>query len=443
MEPGEAKGIQTGFSAGKKTFDTGSNAPAQVHESRKRDGLNTASASTETEPASGLGFELVPVSAPEIAASRAALPPMRRGDFRETFSTEPRGARQSGHSTAAVDSQAVAKGVGPVDDIAGITSPDANGAEILNGKVSATASGDVHKPDSIEAVSNPGRVEPGQYLNDALQARQPAHAAVTDATIANAATGTSTDSRLAGNAAPPAEHRIALRNARAAESLPGERPAHTRMGAESAGERGFSSIAAQDAPGPILVRDPGGIAGPRGIQAGSFDVTHAGGNQAHGLTDDETFTRLDSEGGSRSIHWVQAGAHRAEAGYLDPALGWVAVRAESSGGGLHAAVLPGSPEAAQVLSTHLGGLNAFLAQQHGPHATATMAAPGDGQHGATADQGNSTGGGSGKDDGTAKNMAQAHRESVSSPGTGAARVADKSPDESAIRRAGTYVSVMA
>jgi hypothetical protein len=141
---------------------------------------------------------------------------------------------------------------------------------------------------------------------------------------------------------------------------------------------------------------------------------------------------------------VQAGAHRAEAGYLDPALGWVAVRAESSGGGLHASVLPGSPEAAQMLSAHLSGLNAFLAQQHGPHATATMAAPGDAHYGATADQGNSAGGGSGRDDGAGKNMAQA-RESDSSPRMGAARVVGKSSgsDGLATRRAGTYVSVMA
>jgi hypothetical protein len=215
------------------------------------------------------------------------------------------------------------------------------------------------------------------------------------------------------------------------------------MGAESAGERGFSSIAAQEAPGPMLVRDPGGIEGARGIQAGSFGAAHPAGSQPNGLTGEETFARLDSEGASRSIHWVQAGAHRAEAGYLDPALGWVAVRAENSGGGLHAAVLPGSPEAAQVLGTHLSGLNAFLAQQHGPHATATMAAPGDGHYGASADQGNSAGGGNGRDDGAGKNMAQAQRERDLSPGTGAARVVDKSPDGSAIRRAGTYVSVMA
>jgi hypothetical protein len=145
---------------------------------------------------------------------------------------------------------------------------------------------------------------------------------------------------------------------------------------------------------------------------------------------------------------VPAGGHRAEAGYLDPALGWVAVRAESSGGGVHAAVLPGSPEAAQVLGTHLSGLNAFLAQQHGPHATVTMAAPEDGHSGAGAQQGNSAGGGSGRDEGVERSKAVPEgRKTDSSPqaAVSAAGAVDRSigSDGSAIRRAGTYVSVMA
>ncbi len=189
----------------------------------------------------------------------------------------------------------------------------------------------------------------------------------------------STDSQFAPAAAIPAVFRSALRGGQAFEpSLVrgAERTARTRMGGESAGERGFSVMAAQDAGSPILVRDPAGITEASGRRAGWVDPAHAAGNDAIGLTGDETFARLDAESASRSIHWVQAGAHRAEAGYLDPVLGWVGVRAESSGGGVHAALLPGSAEAAQVLGTHMSGLNAFLSEQHGPHATATMAGAG-------------------------------------------------------------------
>jgi hypothetical protein len=406
--------------------------------------VNTASAPKGIEPASGLGFEPVPVSAPEIAGYQSALPPGQRGDTGETFASESRGAHLGGLSTSAVDGEGMVKGLGSADDIAGISFADANGRGIPNGKGSDTASEEEHKPGGIEASGKPGREEPGEYLNDAFEARQPAHAAVTDAAIANAAAAASTDSRSPGTAAPPAEHRSALRSGRAVEPSLGRgvgRPARAKTGGESAAERGFSNIAAQDAGNPMLVRDVAVSGGVRGRQEGWAGPAGAVGSETNAVTGDDTFARLDAGGASRSIHWVQAGAHRAEAGYLDPALGWVAVRAESSGSGLHAAVLPGSPEAAQVLGTHLVGLNAFLAQEHGPHATATMAAPGDGHYGASADQGNSAGGGSGRDDGAGKNMAQT--QSDSSPGTGAARVVDKSPDGPPIRRAGMYVSVMA
>ena len=78
------------------------------------------------------------------------------------------------------------------------------------------------------------------------------------------------------------------------------------------------------------------------------------------------------------MNWIHAGAHRAEAGYFDPALGWVSVRAEAASGGIHAAVMPGSAEAAQVLGGHMTGLSSHLAQQHGDTATVTLASAQDG-----------------------------------------------------------------
>jgi hypothetical protein len=45
-----------------------------------------------------------------------------------------------------------------------------------------------------------------------------------------------------------------------------------------------------------------------------------------------------------------------------------------SGGSIHAALLPGSEDAAQTLSGHLAGLNAYLAEQHTPVETLTLAA---------------------------------------------------------------------
>lgn len=89
----------------------------------------------------------------------------------------------------------------------------------------------------------------------------------------------------------------------------------------------------------------------------------------------DTFSALDSANAAPSATWIHAGARQAEAGYLDPALGWVSVRAESSAGALHAAILPGSAEAAQALGNHLAGINNYVAEHHGESAYVTMAAP--------------------------------------------------------------------
>jgi hypothetical protein len=90
---------------------------------------------------------------------------------------------------------------------------------------------------------------------------------------------------------------------------------------------------------------------------------------------DDAFAALDAARTSPSASWIHAGVHHAEAGYLDPGLGWISVRADAVGGGVHAAVVPGSAEAAQALDGHLVGLNAYLAGQHQRATTVTMDAP--------------------------------------------------------------------
>jgi hypothetical protein len=321
---------------------------------------------------------------------------------------------------------------------------DVNGGGLPNDKHVAAASEQESELERTEASGNLGWREPRPDLSDALQRGVTGHA-TTESAIANAVAA-SNHSQPAAHATLPAEHHSTLRGARAVEPSP-EKTGHARMAVESAGERRLSVMTAQDAGSPIPVREPVGIAEPRGRQEGWVDPVRAAGKDMSGMSGEETFARLDADNAPRSIHWVQAGAHHAEAGYLDPALGWVGVRAESSGGGVHAAVLPGSTEAAQVLSSHLGGLNAFLAQEHGPHATATMAAPQDGRYGAGAEQGNSAGGGSGRDEGAGKDGPRAGEERDSSLRTAASesRAVDRRvvSEGEVMRRAGTRVSVMA
>jgi hypothetical protein len=91
----------------------------------------------------------------------------------------------------------------------------------------------------------------------------------------------------------------------------------------------------------------------------------------------DPFAALDAREAASATTWIHAGARRAEAGYEDPALGWVGVRAELGGGGIHAAVVPGSSQAAQELGNQMAGLNSYLAEHRAPVESVTVAAPED------------------------------------------------------------------
>jgi hypothetical protein len=107
----------------------------------------------------------------------------------------------------------------------------------------------------------------------------------------------------------------------------------------------------------------------------SVITTHVGVSAgiARGAATGETFAAMDAEAEVGAPGWIHAGSQSAEAGFQDPALGWVGVRADLSGGNVHAALMPGSAEAAQTLSGHLAGLNSYLAEQHTPVASLTIA----------------------------------------------------------------------
>jgi hypothetical protein len=171
----------------------------------------------------------------------------------------------------------------------------------------------------------------------------------------------------------------------------------------------------------------------------------------------EAFAALDAGAAPGTPTWTHAGARQVEAGFADPALGWIGVRADSSGGAVHAALVPGSPEAAQELGSHMDGLNAYLAEQHTPVASLGMAAPGGGGTNHGAEQGTGQGMNQGSmNQGTGQNgqqQAYSHPESGAAlrmPGVDgqvAARalVQGVGPDEPpAVQSgAGVHISVMA
>jgi hypothetical protein len=198
-----------------------------------------------------------------------------------------------------------------------------------------------------------------------------------------------------------------------------------------------------------IVRDPAGAREPTNATAGNA-VTAAVAPLR------ETFAALDAGASPGTPTWTHASARQAEAGFEDPALGWIGVRADRNGDGVHVALVPGSAEAAQELGTHMDGLNTYLAEQHTRVESLAMAAPeGRGANHGT-EQGAGQGLNQGMSQGTGQNgQQQAYSEPESNPelripGVNKQVAAEPSvqaagPDESASvqRGEGVHISVMA
>ena len=194
-----------------------------------------------------------------------------------------------------------------------------------------------------------------------------------------------------------------------------------------------------------LARDPASAHGTANTPA-----TIGGSTAGPAPSPQETFAALDAGSSVGAPSWVHAGGRQAEAGFEDPALGWVGVRADLSGGSVHAALVPGSSEAAQALSGHLAGLSTYLSEQHTAVATVTMAAPGNGGIEAGPDQSP----GQGMNQGMQQNASERGEQSpaaVPQPGVGAGvSSADSATQANGIDATayardgrGTHISVMA
>jgi hypothetical protein len=166
----------------------------------------------------------------------------------------------------------------------------------------------------------------------------------------------------------------------------------------------------------------------------------------------ETFAALDGETVNASPAWTHAGSQRAEAGFHDPDLGWVGVRADSASGGVHASLVPDSVNAAQALGSHVAGLNTYLAEQHTPVETLTVAAPESHSIAFGMDQAGSQGmqQGAGQDSGPGSDsQAPSHAQQSTPAATAivssieAAPAGGQEPSVSAVGLRGRRISVMA
>jgi hypothetical protein len=158
----------------------------------------------------------------------------------------------------------------------------------------------------------------------------------------------------------------------------------------------------------------------------------------------ETFAAMDSAPASPVV-WSSHGVNKAEAGFQDPTLGWVRVRAQSDSAGVHATVVPASTSAGQALSAHLSGLETYLIEGHTHLDSWGVAAP-ESLRGAASDfgPGTQTMGHSGE----GKEQSRGQPESsvaATTPESRLTRGPGREPVASQVQRAGVgrYVSLMA
>lgn len=91
----------------------------------------------------------------------------------------------------------------------------------------------------------------------------------------------------------------------------------------------------------------------------------------------DPFIALDRETSVGNPAWTHVAGQHAEAGFRDPQLGWVGVRADLNASGIHASLVPSSEDAAQALSGHLAGLTSHLVEEHASLASLFIAEPKD------------------------------------------------------------------
>ena len=166
-----------------------------------------------------------------------------------------------------------------------------------------------------------------------------------------------------------------------------------------------------------LARNPVAVPAVAYFESGSVQASA-------GISPGDAFAALDGEAAPGKPVWTHATPQRAEAGFEDPALGWVGVRADLSGGGVHASLMPGSAQAAQDLGRHMDGLNAFLAEQHTPVDSLVMGRAADATAGEGARHGMQPGMDQGANQGTNHGTSQgrdqnAQQQAYTEPGPGA------------------------
>jgi len=318
--------------------------------------------------ASSLNLE----SAVETKQSAASVPTVSSGIFRgETVSSAPVQLPAHSESVAERTPNRISSRLNPVQPLTKIQ----NSVEIVDS-------------ERVE----PSAAASGQHLSvapaESTQKEAPSAATVTG--VLNPVAAATSDvasvaSAGAGSTQPPnADKPAASSNAKTAVSGVSRTASKTK--GSNAVQPG-QTVASGESSGLSPAASDGlrGLAGTQGAGA----TAHGAGSKSAAAGESnsaETFAALDATAAPGKPAWIHTGAQQAEAGFQDPDLGWVGVRADSSGGGIHAELVAGSADASQALSGHMAGLNAFLAEHHTPVETLTLSTTSGGMESAS-DQG--------------------------------------------------------
>ena len=172
---------------------------------------------------------------------------------------------------------------------------------------------------------------------------------------------------------------LSMQNMKSSAEAPigGISPPRSVRPGEAAGRRAAPSgpptgESAPNAPSGIMLHGP--APGLEPSAARGAILAEASRAESAGAGRHDPFTELDSAPGT--VTWSHTGPRQAEAGFEDPALGWIGVRAEMSGGGVHAEVVPGSAGAALELGRQMEGLHSYVAEQRMPVDSLSMASSG-------------------------------------------------------------------
>ncbi len=319
---------------------------------------------------SGSSFESDGPSAPSGAGARGApeQEPGNRGahlpmDATAAGMTPAASALLGGEGRPAFGGGALTQTTGADEAIRSTSDLDSTKRQLHAGGPDATPAA----AENQDSISSPL----GSYLaagvGDSLAAAQPGQGTETGDAGSLSAAEIAGGAKLKSTAEPRSSGQVARRSTHTWGVAETARPEAHALSLQAAGVGGAAGAGRDSS---ILGRD-------LTVARGTGEVFYEGSASTDGAETGarETFAALDGDAGPGTMSWVHAGAQRAEAGFQDPALGWVSVRADLSGGAVHAAVVAGSSEAAQALGGHMAGLNAYLTEHHAGVASLTMASP--------------------------------------------------------------------